>query len=129
MSLSQTSAPASQVDVAGAQTARGDLEIRIAVTGTDPGELARLANRTAKTYVEACSRAVVENRLVEIAEDAQIVVTPEMLADGLPEGAGVRVAEMEPRRLKGTSRPQPMAVITLAGNRGSSAKRGRKKRA
>jgi PAS domain S-box-containing protein len=67
------------------------------------------------------------HRLVEIAEDAQIVVTPEILADGVPD-QHVQVVEMQPRLLKGKGELQPMSLITLSSNGGSSRKKVSKKK-
>jgi class 3 adenylate cyclase len=56
------------------------------------------------------------HRLVEIAEDAQIVVTPKILVDGLPEVTDLNVVELAPRLLKGKDEPQPISLITLGSN-------------
>jgi uncharacterized protein involved in exopolysaccharide biosynthesis len=55
-------AVASRIDVAAAQTAQGDVEIRISVVGSKPEELANLANLTARSYVAACERSATASR-------------------------------------------------------------------
>ncbi len=62
----------------------------------------------------------IAHRLVEIAEDGQIVISPEVLsAEGLDDDylsrAGVEVRELPPRTLKGKDTPQPMILIEIAG--------------
>ncbi len=60
----------------------------------------------------------VAHRLVDLAQDAQIVITPEMLNDvqeDLPPGEIV-VQKLPPIYIKGIDKPMPVVVIEVAGS-------------
>jgi PAS domain S-box-containing protein len=97
--------------------------------GIDRGDviLGHIGGSSHMNYSMVGEAVNIGHRLVEIAEDAQIVVTPEILADGLPDRAA-QVVELEPRLLKGKSQPQPISLITLAENGRSSTRKGSKKK-
>jgi class 3 adenylate cyclase len=81
-----------------------------------PVVLGHLGGSSHMNYSMVGEAVNISHRLVEIAEDAQIVVTPEILAEGLPDSVTVTMVEMTPRPLKGKDEPQPMTLITLGRN-------------
>jgi PAS domain S-box-containing protein len=85
--------------------------------GIDRGRvvLGHLGGSSHMNYSMVGEAVNISHRLVEIAGDSQIVVTPEILSDGLPDGVGVTIVEMEPRLLKGKDSPQPIALLGLDG--------------
>ena len=55
----------------------------------------------------------IAHRLVELAADGQIVATPNLLADGLPDNTTVRIENLPPQSLKGKADPQEAVLIEL----------------
>ena len=56
----------------------------------------------------------IAHRLVEIAQDGQIIVTPEVLAEGLPTDAvDLKVEKLPPQIVKGKDEPQEMFLLEL----------------
>lgn len=59
----------------------------------------------------------IAHRLVEIAEDRQIVVTPGVMQKSPPDAPDLQIHVMQSLVLKGKDEPQPMVMIELAGTR------------
>jgi len=81
-----------------------------------PVVLGHLGGSSHMNYSMVGEAVNISHRLVELAEDAQIVVTPDILADGLPDKSAVTIVELTPRLLKGKPEPQPISLITLSNN-------------
>jgi len=58
----------------------------------------------------------VAHRLVELAEDGQIVITPEVLEGVQLDETDLMISELTPQTLKGTNAPQAMVLIQLAAS-------------
>lgn len=76
--------------------------------------LGHVGGRSRMSYAMVGEAVNVAHRLVEIAEDGQIVVATEVLADGLPDPGGLAISELDSRPIKGVDRPLPMTLIELS---------------
>ncbi len=74
--------------------------------------LGHVGGRTRMNYAMVGEPVNIAHRLVEVARDAQIVITPEVLS-GLrsPLEAGIRTRELPPQFLKGKDKAQSMLVV------------------
>lgn len=83
--------------------------------GMDEGSvvLGHVGGRSRMNYAMVGEAVNIAHRLVELAADGQIVATPSILADGLPENAAVRVENLPPQSLKGKTDPQEAVLIEL----------------
>lgn len=93
--------------------ARG-MEVGIGI-GINVGQvvLGHVGGRSRMSYSMVGQAVNIAHRLVELACDGQIVASPDVLAQGLPDGAPVTVRELPPRRLRGADRPQAMVLLEL----------------
>jgi len=98
--------------------AKGGMEVGLGIgINRGPVVLGHIGGKAQMTYSMVGQTVNIAHRLVELAEDAQIIVTPELLADGLLDPAGVTVEEMQPRPVKGQKALQRMTLLTLASTR------------
>ncbi len=79
--------------------------------------LGHIGGRAQMTYSMVGQTINLGHRMVEIAEDAQIIVGPELLADGLPADAGVEVEELPPMPVKGRKELQQMILLRVKESR------------
>ncbi|NLH09576.1 MAG: response regulator [Chloroflexi bacterium] len=93
--------------------ARG-MEVGIGI-GINVGQvvLGHVGGRSRMSYSMVGQAVNIAHRLVELACDGQIVASPDVLAQGLPDGAPVTVRELPPRQLRGADRPQEMVLLEL----------------
>jgi class 3 adenylate cyclase len=78
-----------------------------------PVVLGHIGGKAQMTYSMIGQTVNIGHRLVEIAEDGQIIVVPQLLEDGLPEPNGVEVANLSPRSVKGTDELVPMVMLKI----------------
>ena len=76
--------------------------------------LGHVGGRSRMNYAMVGQAVNIAHRLVEVARDAQIVVTPEILSDRLPETQGLSIHQLPPVVVKGMDEPQEMILIELA---------------
>lgn len=75
--------------------------------------LGHVGGRSRMNYAMVGQAVNLAHRLVEVAEDGQIVVAPGALPDDLPEVDGLLVSELPLRQVKGADRPQEMVLIEV----------------
>lgn len=81
---------------------------------TGPVVLGHVGGRSRMNYAMVGQAVNIAHRLVEIADDGQVVVAPHVLDDGLPdEYTNLPVTELAPRHIKGVDKPQPLCLIQV----------------
>lgn len=80
-----------------------------------PVVLGHVGGRSRMNYAMVGEAVTIAHRLVEIAEDGQIAVSPEVLVGGLADTGGLRVRELPPQAIEGVDRLQRVTMIELAG--------------
>ena len=75
--------------------------------------LGHVGGRARMNYAMVGQAVNIAHRLVEIADDGQIAVSPDLLTGGLPAEVNVRIRELPPQPIKGVDSPQPISIIEL----------------
>jgi class 3 adenylate cyclase len=73
--------------------------------------LGHVGGRHRMTYTMVGEAVNLAHRLVEIADDAQIVMTEEIVADGMPDDVRELIKPMPPAELKGITSVHPLLMI------------------
>ena len=107
-------------------TARG-MEVGLGI-GINRGQvvLGHIGGSAQVTYTMVGQAVNIGHRLVEIAEDSQILVSPEVLSDGLPDRDGVTIEELEPRLVKGQKDLQAITALRVTGE--LSGRKGKRRK-
>lgn len=75
--------------------------------------LGHVGGHAQMTYTMVGQAVNIGHRLVEIAEDCQILCSPDVLADGLPDSDGITVEELPPRLVKGQKDLQAITALRV----------------
>ncbi len=78
-----------------------------------PVVLGHVGGRTRMNYAMVGLTVNVAHRLVDLARDGQIVVTPEVIADGIPDAENLKIQKLESVEIKGLDEPQTVVLLEL----------------
>ncbi len=85
-----------------------------------PVVIGHVGGRMRMQYAMVGEAVNIAHRLVEIAADGQIVVTPGVLEDNTVVFEGVTIHELPPQHFKGKAEPQPVLLLEIAGRSSQS---------
>jgi len=91
-----------------------------------PVVLGHIGGSARVTYTMVGLTVNIGHRLVELAEDSQILVSPEMLSDGLPDSDGVVIEVLEPRIVKGQKDLQAITALRVTSE--PSGRKGKRRK-
>ncbi len=83
--------------------------------------LGHVGGRSRMNYAMVGQAVNIAHRLVDTAADGQIVVTPDLLANGLPDDIGIQVRETRPLFIPGVEQTLPALLIELNASHPSQA--------
>ncbi|MBN1122957.1 MAG: response regulator [Anaerolineae bacterium] len=79
-----------------------------------PVVLGHVGGRTRMNYAMVGLTVNVAHRLVDLARDGQIAVTPEVIAEGIPGSENLKIQKLEAVQIKGLTAPQSVILLELS---------------